>query len=333
MKRSIIIFFVLAGGLLLPGCNHSVQQTRHLQHEAVPQAPDYADYTQWYIVNRGSKADLFYIISTETGDYTVDKGVPCHYADTYADSLRLPMKGEMKGVDRLLSGTLNFYSPYYRQCSLQSFVNDSLTEARLVLATDDMRRAFAHYLQHENRGRPFILAGFSQGAMIALELLREMDDSVYSRLVAAYLIGISIPQQILDECPRIKAATGASDVGVTICYNSVREPSCTMWPRSSVAINPVNWCTDATPATLVTKPSPNTHATIHPNSHATQDTLTVTLDTASNLLLVSGYKATDYMIPLVGKDGNYHSREIWLYRDQLRENMQLRVDKKVKSKM
>ena len=49
------------------------------------------------------------------------------------------------------------------------------------------------------------------------------------------------------------------------------------------------------------------------------------LDTTSNLLFVSGYTATDYVLPLIGCEGNYHSREIWLYRDQLRENIQQRV--------
>lgn len=316
------LYIILSCALLLSCRTGSTQHAEPAaQHETQPQAPDYSDASQWYIVNRGGEADIFYIISTETGDYTLGNGTACHHADTYADSLRLPMTGEMEGVDRLLSGGLNFYSPYYRQCSLQSFLNDSLTAARLPLATDDVRRAFAHYIQHENHGRPFILAGFSQGAMIALELLREMDDTVFSRMVATYLIGISIPQQSLDECPKLKPASGDSDVGITICYNSVRDPSCTIWPRSSIAINPVNWHTDATPATLVTEPSP-----LLPVNHQRKDTLTVTLDSASNLLLVGGYSATDYIIPLIGCEGNYHSREIWLYREQLRSNMQHRVE-------
>ena len=289
--------------------------------ETVPQAPDYADASQWYTTIRNGGADLFYVISTETGDYAAKDGTPSHFADTYADSLRAPMLGEMVGVDSLLSGQLNFYSPYYRQCSLQSFMTDSLTTARLPLATDDVRRAFAYYLKHQNQGRPFILAGFSQGAIIAMDLLREMDDDTYSRMVAAYLIGVSIPQDIVDENPyRIKPVRGADDTGVTICYNSVRADSCTIWPRSAVAINPVNWRTDGQSATLDTEPSP-----LVPVDQQQKDHLTVKLDTVSSLLLVDGYTATDYMLPLIGKEGNYHSREIWLYRDQLRENMQLRT--------
>ena len=40
--------------------------------------------------------------------------------------------------------------------------------------------------------------------------------------------------------------------------------------------------------------------------------------------------ATDYIIPLIGKEGCYHSREIWLYRDQLRDNIALRTARYLK---
>ena len=36
------------------------------------------------------------------------------------------------------------------------------------------------------------------------------------------------------------------------------------------------------------------------------------------------------MLPLIGKEGNYHTREIWLYRDFLRENMAFRAAKYMK---
>ena len=119
-------------------------RTRHKTHsDFLPSKPNYADTTQWYISDRNSDADLFYIISTETGDYTTSSGKTCNYADTYSDSLRLPMMGEMRGVDRLLSGKLNYYSPFYRQCSLQSFINDSLTAVRLPIAINEPAVCFA----------------------------------------------------------------------------------------------------------------------------------------------------------------------------------------------
>lgn len=86
-------------------------------------------------------------------------------------------------------------------------------------------------------------------------------------------------------------------------------------------INPVNWHTDATPATLITEPSPHI-----PVGNQQPDTLTITMDPVSNLILVNGFTATDYILPLVGKDGNYHSRESWLYREKLKANIQKRVE-------
>jgi len=294
-------------------------QTRQTCHEPVPEEPDYQDSTQWYVTDRQAVADLFYIISTETGDYVLPNGETCHYADTYSDSLRAPLYGE----NTLVSGQLNYFSPYYRQCSLQSFESDSIAAARMPLALGDVRRAFQHYLKHQNGGRPFILAGFSQGAHIMLELLKEMDEDTFGRMIAAYAIGITIP----DSTHHVVAAKGADDTGVTICYNSVRDTSCALrgWAKSSVAINPVNWRTDSTRATLITEPSP-----LLPITEQKKDTMSVHLDTASGLLIVEGFTAQDYVLPLLGVEGNYHTREIWLYRDQLRENMALRAAKYVR---
>lgn len=288
----------------------------------IPTPPDYNDSTQWYVSDRHAGADVFYLISTETGDYTLPDGRTFHHADTYNDSVRGPLYGEMLGVDTLLSGRLNFFSPYYRQCSLQTFTSDSLTAARMPVALDDARKAFNHYLKHFNNGRPFILAGFSLGAHIVVELMKEMDDSTFERLIAAYALGIAIPEETVRGNSRFTGATGAGDTGVVICYNSVRDTSCAMkgMDNSALAINPVNWRTDDTKATLITEPTP-----LLPVDQQKKDTMTVSLDTASRLLLVTGYSATDYVLPLIGNEGNYHSREIWLYRDQLRENMALRA--------
>lgn len=295
---------------------HHIAPVHHL--DVLPAAPQYADSSQWYITDRHAPADIFYITSTETGDYPLAGGLISHYSDTYNDSTRQPLFGEMQGVDRLVSGTLNYYSPYYRQCSLQTFMSDSTTLARLPIAISDVKRAFKHYLKHLNGGRPFVLAGYSQGAMIMLELMKEMDDATFDRMIAAYAIGITISQDELDTCPRIVPAQGEEDTGVTVCYNSVQDAGCAMhgFEHSDVVINPVNWRTDATPATLITEPSP-----FIPLEQQSKDTLTVHIDEASGLLFVEGYTGTDYILPLIGKEDCYHTREIWLYRDHLRDNI------------
>lgn len=281
------------------------------RNDVIPIAPDYADSSQWYIVDRDAAVDVFYIVSTECGDYTLD-GKMMHYADTYNDSIRALLYGEMVGVDQLLAGELNYYSPYYRQVTLQTYTNDSLVDARMPVAYGDVRKAFSYYMQHLNQGRPFILAGFSQGAMAVVDLLKEMDDSTYSRLVAAYVIGY----KVTDTNAHISPAQDSADLGVTICYNSVRDNSCAIPFLSDgnlMAINPVNWSTDAMPAMLV--------------DPRYGDTLTVTLDTTTLLLHIDGYHRDDYMLPLIGREGNYHCLEISLFRDVLRRNISLRASR------
>ena len=201
--------------------------------ETIPEAPDYGDSSQWYIADRGAAVDVFYIVSTECGDYTLG-GKPMHYADTRNDSIRALLYGEMVGVDRLLAGELNYYSPYYRQVTMETYTSDSLVEARMPLAYGDVRKAFDYYLEHYNNGRPFILAGFSQGAMAVVDLLDEMSDSTYSRLVAAYVIGY----KVTDTNAHIRSAQDSADLGVTICLTRCAttvvpflcSATATLWP-------------------------------------------------------------------------------------------------------
>jgi hypothetical protein len=74
-----------------------------------------------------------------------------------------------------------------------------------------------------------------------------------------------------------------------------------------MAINPVNWRTDSTPATL-------------------QDSITVTLNTEHNVLVVKGYDGSSLPNILdVFNVGDYHGVEPWLYSECLRKNMKLRT--------
>ena len=308
MKRFAIHIIALT---LLAGCSHNTKHTVSEATDLLPAEPNYSDTTQWYIADRGAGVDVFYIVSTECADYTHD-GQTYHYADTRSDSLRAPIRGEMEWVDRQIAGKLNYFSPYYRQCTLETFTADSLVEARMPLAYGDVRKAFAYYMEHYNGGRPFVLAGFSQGAMAVVDLLNTMDDDTYRRLVAAYVIGYKVTEQH----SHIVAARDSADLGATVCYNSVRDNSCALPLLSEgnrIAINPAGWCTDATPVPFV--------------DPRYGDTLTITLDTTSLLLHLDGYQRDDYMLPLIGRDGNYHHLDLILYADCLRRNIALRAQR------
>ncbi|MBO4599868.1 MAG: DUF3089 domain-containing protein, partial [Bacteroidales bacterium] len=249
MTTNRSISFVLGAILLCIICSCSTLSCKKADNirpmTAVPATPDYADSTQWYVSSCNAPVDIFYIVSTETGDYTVI-GITYHHADTRNDSIRQFLMGEMVGVDHILCGDFNFYSPYYRQCTLQTFTADSLVSNRIPLSMRDVRKAFAYYLDHYNQGRPFILAGFSQGGIAVVELLKHLDSSTYSRMVAAYVIGWRVTDDDLAQTRYIRPAQDSADLGVTVCYNSVRDNACAIPMLSEgnrVAINPVNWRT------------------------------------------------------------------------------------------
>ena len=72
MNKNHFISFIIAiiATSLLTQCR--MQDKNGLSEDVLPPTPDYNDTTQWYITDRNGGADLFYIISTETGDYALD---------------------------------------------------------------------------------------------------------------------------------------------------------------------------------------------------------------------------------------------------------------------
>ena len=284
--------------------------------EYIPKVPDYAAADSWYNVFRGGPADLFYIASTEVFDQTTEEGLEKHYASVHSEADRAAILAELEGVDRRLSGdSLNYFSPYYRQMTMESYCEEKTVKERTEIPLSDVRAAFDYYWKHYNEGRPFVLAGFSQGAQLAVELLKEMPDSVYRHMVAAYVLGWHVTEAELTS-PAVVPAQGATDTGVVICYNSVKTPAAAnplISAGNCVAINPVNWCPDATPAPFC-------------------DSLTVHLDPESKLLLVDGYTRTDHAALPWFTGENYHTFEIRWYTPFLRENILERVRTKIAGK-
>jgi hypothetical protein len=279
-----------------------------------PPAPIYSDSTQWFIRDRGADVDLFYIISTETGDHLIRTDT-CHFADTYDDYLRNRMRHEMHAVDSFYSGRLNYFSPYYRQVSMQSWATEEMALSRLPLALSDCRRSWNYYLKHLNQGRPFILAGFSQGAHALMDIMRRMPDSVTSRMVAVYVIGYKVTADDTAACHHLRPAKGATDTGVTICFNSVKSLEAEIPVVSGgnlFCINPVNWRTDTVNAPFVCY------------GRKQNDTLSAHLDPESRLLLIDGYKI-DKPMPVIGRQGNYHHLELKFFYPYIRQNMADRV--------
>ena len=88
--------------------------------------------------------------------------------------------------------------------------------------------------------------------MVVIQLLRNrlQDPELRKRMVAAYPIGYSVTRRDLAEYPWMKPAAGETDTGVIITFNT-QGPNAAGSPvllDGAIAINPLNWTTDGTPA-------------------------------------------------------------------------------------
>mgnify|MGYP000005592949 FL=1 len=307
-KCILSVSICVVTALLPVGCGNS--------QAYVPSAPDYNDDEMW--VRRlndhsGQGADVFYIPSTWEFDWKTPDGAVSHFADVHNPRHRADMATEINIVAEYMAPDNNFYSPYYRHITLDSWATlneDTINRRYHDVAFADVKAAFDHYLSHDNDGRPFILAGFSQGAKSVVELMKAYPEEVKDRMIAAYVLGYKVTPEDAAKAPWITPAHDSIDTGVTICYNSVSDVKYVKPIISTpnvMCINPVNWTTDSLPATL-------------------NDSITVMLAPTYNVLVVSGFDGSKLPNILdILNTGDYHGAEAWLYSDCLRKNIRQRT--------
>ena len=233
----------------------------------------------------------------------------------------------------LYRGECNAYAPYYRQACLSVYyLPDPDRGPYLGAAYREIRDAFTWYLQRENQGRPFILAGYSQGADLALRLLEEFfdDPQLQSQLVAAYLIGWRVTAEDLRDFPHLRMAQGEDDTGVIVSYNS-EAPGVTgsiIVPEGgyTYGINPLNWRADGTPAPKELNPGT---VSLHMNGTADNDQpglLGCYQSPERGTMIVPDISPADYPPgePLF-VEGCYHNFELQFYYRSVQKNVRTRI--------
>ena len=262
LLTALSVSAVLSAALTVSSCRTNSGGTDTF----IPDAPDWSDAAAWYIsVPEVPAADIFYILPTCVWDWTTEDGQSCRYSDyTRTDHIEAFRPSVGLAEDIFAQGQYGFYCPYYRQISLNVWMDGE----------------------------------------VAVEEL-------FPLMVAAYAIGYRISDEEVEQYPQLHPATDSTGTGTIISYNSVASPeaACAVLSPSDVCINPVNWTTDAVPAAL-------------------NDSVTVTVDTLSHLLIVDGLdpeacflSSLAPMFPL----GNYHLQELTLYQEHLRRNTALRL--------
>ena len=175
----------------------------HFQDDVHPAPPDYASSMAWAVLpgqpnlsleqpgggtarESASGVDVFYIQPTTFETKT-------HWNQDILDA-KTNAWTDVSVIGRqasIFNTCCRIFAPRYRQAGTGSLGSSDGDQA-YDLAYGDVRRAFDFYVAHYNHGRPFILAGHSQGALHIYRLVAEEIDGkpVARRLVAAYAIGV-----------------------------------------------------------------------------------------------------------------------------------------------
>ena len=247
MNRKIvgIIFFTLFISIPLAACGNDIKATDYSKPEHWLSAPALVD----------KAVDVFYLYPTswmkvnpsDPNICEIDNPIMLKYS-------KLVFQRQATAFETIA----NIYAPYYRQDDAVYTTSLPMAEqAKIVggIPKTDAIAAFDYYIKHYNNGRPFILAGHSQGAIVMKLILSEYMKKypeVYARMIAAYIIGAPITPEYLAENPYLKFAEGADDTGVIISYNTeattVEGKNPVLVP-GSLAINPITWTRDETLAT------------------------------------------------------------------------------------
>jgi hypothetical protein len=227
---------------------------------------DYSRKTSWYQIPEITKeVDTFYIFATDYIMSSFEEGAPDYATLDNAEMLE-GAKLEFRDHATAYADSTNVFAPYYRQSGLRYSgevirKTGDLNEALSGLPYEDLTAALDCYFEKYNEGRPFIIAGHSQGSAMALLLLSTYfkdHPEYYARMVAAYPIGYSVTNDYLASNPHLKFATGETDTGVIIAWNTEGPKNVELNARSVVilpgtrSINPLNWKLDETyaPASL-----------------------------------------------------------------------------------
>lgn len=213
----------------------------------------YSDMKNWVYYNSGENkpSDVFFICPTvdigENGDKSMNLS---------NEKVRNNFIGAVNMEIGIYNENSAVYAPFYRQATMIVGIEPYADEfeERLEIAYSDIREAFLYYLENCDKNKPLIIAGFSQGSIMAKRLLTDFfkDEDLRKRLVAAYLIGWGITRNDYENAPWLSPAQDETDTGVIVSFNTEAEEikNSVMVPEGTetISINPLNWKTDSTVA-------------------------------------------------------------------------------------
>jgi hypothetical protein len=232
----------------------------------------------------------------------------------------------LRGQASVYNGCCKIYAPRYRQATFASFLDNKGNGSQAIdLAYKDVEAAFDYFISHYNNGRPFIIAGHSQGSRHTFRLLekRITGTPLAARLVAAYPIGIGHNKgDFAKVAPDLPPCASATDLGCVVSWNAVA-PGAPVWidPKDHFCINPLTWKTTAGVGGF----------DLNTGSLSLQNGVQIVekvadADCVEGRLIVSALHSDIYdQRPMILGKNNYHILDYALFYMNLRKNTQDRV--------
>ena len=160
--------------------------------------------------------------------------------------------GAVKMQKGIYDEETRFFSPYYHQGFMYVFIQEDENYKNEILnkAYEDVKNSFLYYLDHFNNGNKIIIAGFSEGANMALRLLKDFidDKDFYDKFVACYAYGENVDDDYLNSNKLLKMAEEETDKKCIISFNTesvdAENTFIVKENEKSNSINPLSWKRD-----------------------------------------------------------------------------------------
>jgi hypothetical protein len=180
---------------------------------------------------RGKRAiDCFYVYPTVSDQLGPNANLA---VDPEVRSIALYQAARFSQVCRV-------FAPVYRQLTVPSLTNGSITAAAVGKAYGDVLAAWKEYLAKYNHGRGVVLIGHSQGAAHLQRLIRDRVDGkpVARRLVSAILLGGNVTVRKGRDTggifKRIRACRSKTQLGCVVAFSTFNAapPADTLFGRA-----------------------------------------------------------------------------------------------------
>jgi hypothetical protein len=173
------------------------------------------------IVNKGPAAIFFVHPTSYIGrEYW---NVPLNDADSQARARLF-----LRGLSSPFAASGEIWAPRYRQASIGAFLTTKPEgKAALNAAYQDVLLAFDRFVAKQQKDRPIIIAGHSQGALHLTHLLKDRiaRKPLARRIVAVYIVGWPISETTDLSAMGLSVCSSPDQTGCIMSWESYAEPA------------------------------------------------------------------------------------------------------------